>query len=61
MMDSSIKRGIMNRLEKVPDKKVQEDQMIVHTNSERIIEIVPCIQSANITYEIEPSFPHNIE
>ena len=61
MADSSVKRGIMNCLEKVPDKKIQGDKMIIHTNSEKIIEIVPCLQSADFTYDIEPSFPHKID
>lgn len=51
----------MNRLEKVPDKKIEGDQIIVHTNSERIIEIVPCLKSLDLAYEIEPSFLHRIE
>lgn len=61
MSDSSIKRGIMNRLKKVPDKKIQGDQMIVHTNSERIIEIVQCLLTVDFAYDIEPPFPHKIE
>ena len=61
MTASSIKRGIMNRLEKVPNKRIQEEQMIIHTNSERIIEIVQCLQSVGLTYDIEPPFPHKIE
>ena len=61
MADNGIKRGIMNRLEKVPDKKIQGEQMIVHTNSERIIEIVQCLRTADFAYDIEPPFPHKIE
>lgn len=61
MLDSSIKRGIMNRLKKVPNKRIQEEKMIVYTNSERTIEIVQCLQSVGLTYDIEPSFPHKIE
>lgn len=61
LVDSSVKRGIMNRLEKVPDKKIQGDKMIIHTNSEKIIEIVPYIQSAGCAYDIEPPFPHKID
>ena len=39
----------------------QGDQMIIHTNSEKIIEIVPYIQSAGCAYDIEPPFPHKID
>lgn len=61
MDDSSIKREIMNCLKKLPNKEIQGDQMIIHTNSEKIIEIVPYIQSAGCAYDIEPPFPHKID
>ncbi|MDE7205939.1 MAG: hypothetical protein K2N90_02040 [Lachnospiraceae bacterium] len=60
MEDCSLKRGIMNRLDKIPDKKIQGDQMTVHTNSEKILEMVPYLRSMDFAYEIEPSFPHRI-
>lgn len=61
MEDCSLKRGIMNRLDKIPDKRIQGDQMIVLANSEEILEIVPYLRSMNSAYEIEPSFPHRIK
>ena len=59
--DNSVKRGIMNRLKSVQEKKIQGDQMIVHSNSEGVIEIVPFLRTAGLTYDIEPPFPHKIE
>ena len=60
MEDCSVKRGIMNRLEMLPDKKIQGEQMIVHTNSVRIIELVSYLRTMDFAYEIEPPFPHKI-
>ncbi|MDE7476959.1 MAG: hypothetical protein K2M91_03255 [Lachnospiraceae bacterium] len=61
MKDSSIKRGIMNCLQRLPDKKIQGDQILVHTDSERILELVPYLRLINFAYEISPPFPHKID
>lgn len=61
MEDNSIKREIMNCLEKVVEKEIQGDQMIINTNSEGIIEIASYLGDAGYTYDIDPSFPHKID
>lgn len=61
MEDCSLKRGIMKQLNKIPNKKIQGDQMSVYINSEKILEIVPYLRSMDFAYEIEPPFPHRIE
>ena len=61
MENNSIKKEIMNRLDKVVEKKIQGDRMIINTNSEGIIEIASYLGDAGYTYDIDPSFPHKID
>lgn len=58
--DVAIKEMILENIENVCDKKIEHEKIILRDNARNLEIILSIMESYNITYRIEPSYPYKI-
>ena len=59
-VEGKVRKEILRMLSGQCDKEIIEDQVVVHDLARNISSLLGMMQTYNITYEIDPPYPHKI-